>query len=58
MVVHAEISAGRKRHFSGAHFELAVDLGQVAEDDLIELDLRSDATGFNALRRQATIEGV
>jgi len=53
MVVHAEISAGSKRHFSCSQFELAIDLGQMTEDNLFELNLRSDAASFNGLRRQA-----
>jgi hypothetical protein len=50
MVVHAEIGARRKSHFGGAQFELAVDFGQMPEDNLFELDLRGDAASCAARR--------
>ena len=38
VVMHPEKSVRGKRHLSGAHFEFAVELRQMAIDNLFELD--------------------
>ena len=47
VVVHAKIGVRSKRHFGGAHFVLAVELMEMAVDDLLELDRRRDAAHFD-----------
>jgi hypothetical protein len=43
MVMHSKVGPGGKRKFSGPHFELTVELGQVAEGNLLEFDHRREA---------------
>ena len=53
-MMDSKIGVRGKRHFGGAHFELAVEFSKVAVDNLFELDNRRDAADFDGfLRRQA-----
>src|SRR5215475_14302974 len=47
MVMHSKVRSWGKRKFGGAHSELAIELGQVAEGDLVEFDFRRDTSCFH-----------
>jgi hypothetical protein len=38
MVMHSKVGSRGKRKFGGTHSELTIELGQVAEGDLVEFD--------------------
>ena len=42
--MYSDVAAWGKREFGGSYFELTVKLSQMAEDNLLDLDLRRDAS--------------
>jgi hypothetical protein len=54
MVMRSKVGPWGKRKFGGPHFELTVELGQVAEGNLLEFDHRRNASCLHLfLSRQA-----
>src|SRR5262245_16127601 len=54
VVMDSDVAVWGKREFGGAQFELTVKLTQVAEDNLLDFDLRRDASCLHGfLSRQA-----
>src|SRR6516164_3629770 len=55
VVMHPKVSVRGKRYFGGSQSELTVKLGEVAENNLVEFDLRRDAPPLHGfLGRQVT----